>query len=111
MASAISEELEGLALALVSDGKIVIDELSDSVTLESVKEVVKRFVARRKDGPLYSLEASGSDIMVHSADPIKAMRKHRPDELPPNMMKCPFCSFVTPYEELYVVHTRSHGFT
>ena len=112
LASSISDELSGTALALVSDGKVIIDQLSgEALTVEELKAAVFRFVSKRKDASLYSLEVSGSDIIVHTPDPVKGMHRHTPNELPPNMMKCPFCSFVTPYEELYQVHTRSHGFT
>jgi hypothetical protein len=48
-------------------------------------------------------------LVVHSADPVAASQKRTTEKLPPNLFKCPFCSFVTPYEELYTVHTRLHG--
>jgi hypothetical protein len=110
LASAISDGLGGKGVGIVKDAKIVVDELS-KVSGSDVAKIVESFVARRGT-PGYSVEADGDELVVHTPDP-KARARGRKDTgelLPPNLMICPFCSFVTPYEELYNVHLRSHGF-
>ncbi len=111
LAAAISDGLGGKGVALVRDSKVVIDELS-KVTAVEVAAVVRAFVAKRKDAGRYSVEASGDEISVHTPDPLSRSRgrKDTGELLPPNLLKCPFCNFVTPYGELYNVHVRSHGF-
>ncbi len=114
LASAISEGLTGRAFAIVKDDKIVLDVISSSVDVAEVINVVRIYISKRKDARLYSVEAEGDDIIVHTPDPLSRSRGRRDSGqmLPPNLLKCPFsgCGFVTPYQELYAVHVRSHGF-
>lgn len=111
LASAISDKLEGRALALSSGDAIVLDQLTDeSLSVETVKPIVADFISRRKDGPLYSLELHGETIVVRSADPVRSMRQKTENTLPPNLKQCPMCSFITQYDEEYTVHVRSHYF-
>jgi hypothetical protein len=110
LAAQISDDMSGSVLALVKGKDIVLDALSSGKPeLSDVKAVIAGFIARRKDGANYSMEISGDRIFVHSADPIPALRKTRQNELPPNLRQCPYCAFVTEYEELYTVHVRAHG--
>lgn len=111
LASAISDGLQGRGVALVKDSKVVIDAVS-RVTAAEVTGIVRGFVAKRKDPRHYSVESDGDDIKVHTPDPLSRSRgrKDTGELLPPNLLKCPFCNFVTPYQELYDVHFRSHGF-
>lgn len=111
LASALSDGLGGRAVALVKDDKIVFDELSN-VSTDEVLRLTRAFVARKKDASLYEVQASGDDVVVHTPDPLARSRGRRDtgESLPPNLLKCPFCGFVTPYKELYDVHFRSHGF-
>jgi hypothetical protein len=96
----------------VNGGKIVFDSFGEGPLDErAVESVVSQFVEHRKEHQFYSVERVGGSLVVHSADPVAASRRRPTEKLPPNLMKCPFCSFVTPYQELYTVHTRSHGFT
>ncbi|MDV3243897.1 MAG: hypothetical protein LYZ66_01830 [Nitrososphaerales archaeon] len=111
LASQISDRLEGVAIALIKGEDIVLDELSDEKPDPSlVKDTVADFISRRKDARYYSMEVVGERIIVHPADPIAAMRRKAQNQLPPNLKKCPYCAFVTPYEELYTVHVRAHLF-
>ena len=111
LASALSDGLGGRAVALVKDDKIVFDELSN-VSTDEVLRLTRAFVARKKDASLYEVQANGDDVVVHTPDPLARSRGRRDtgESLPPNLLKCPFCGFVTPYKELYDVHFRSHGF-
>jgi len=111
LASSISEELAGAALALIKGDDIVFDNLGKGeVDPKTIEGAVKRFVSRRRDAERYSIERDGDRIIVHSPDPIAALHGRRQNELPPNLKKCPYCAFVTPYEELYMVHVRAHLF-
>ena len=97
-------------MAFVKCRRIVLDNMSDSPIDEvAVLRSMAQFIARRKNADLYSLERKGNTVIVHSADPIAAKHRARVNGLPPNLYQCPFCPFVTPYEEAYVVHYRAHG--
>jgi hypothetical protein len=111
LASQISDSLEGVAIALVKGENIVLDALTEEKPdISVVKEAVSGFVSRRKDGEHYSLEVVGERIVVHSADPVSAMRKKEQNKLPPNIIQCPYCAFLTEHEELLTVHIRAHLF-
>lgn len=111
LASEISDTFEGRAIALAKGDKIVLDNLSEpAVPLETLKPVVAEFVSRRKDGAHYFLEVHDQRILIRSADPLPALRRHQESTLPPNLKQCPMCSFITQYEEEYIVHVRSHYF-
>lgn len=111
LAMQISETLDGTAIALVKGEDIVLDEISDEKPDRSVvKNAVEDFISRRKDAEHYSMEEVGERIVVHSADTVGAMRKKAQNQLPPNLRQCPYCAFITPYEEEYAVHVRAHLF-
>ncbi|MDG6988530.1 MAG: hypothetical protein JRN21_04305 [Nitrososphaerota archaeon] len=112
LASAVSDGLAGRGVALVKDDRVVVDQIAGKVTPGEVAELAKAFASRRKDPQHYAVETSGEHVVVHTPDPL-SRRRGRKDTgqlLPDNLFKCPFCPFVTPYEEAYVVHYRSHGF-
>jgi hypothetical protein len=111
LASSISEGLAGKGVALVKDSSIVLDMMSE-VEAGEVVALVRIFVSKRKDAQYYSVGAEGEHIIVHTPDPLSRSRgrKDTGQLLPDNLLKCPFCPFVTPYQELYNVHFRSHGF-
>jgi len=111
LASEISDVLEGRALALVKLESIVFDQLSgEKISVETLQPIVSDFVSRRKDSQYYSVEVRGETLVVHSADPIAASRRKTEYTLPPNLRQCPYCSFITQYEEEYTVHMRAHLF-
>ena len=120
LAGEISDSLRGEGIALVNGPTIVFDAFSNDGRVDEalVERTVRDFISRRNDHEFYSVEKAvdgggggGTSLIVHSADPVAAARRRRATEkLPPNLMRCPFCPFVTPYEELYVIHVRSHGF-
>lgn len=111
LASRISDKLEGTAIALIKGEDIVMDDLSNG-GLDSVlvKDAVDDFVSSRKTVARYSVELAGETIIVHSANPASDAAKKSSGGLPPNLKQCPYCAFITPYEELYVVHARAHLF-
>jgi hypothetical protein len=110
LASQLSDELEGVAVALVKGEDIILDALSDErPSLSAVKDAVTDFVSRRRDAAHYTVEAAGERIVVRSADPVSAVRRKKQNQLPPNLKQCPFCGFVTEHEDLLILHTRLHG--
>ncbi len=111
LAMAISDGLGGRAEALIKDRKVVLDEIS-KVDPAEVLTLVRDFASKRRDSQHYSAETSGERIVVHTPDPLSRSRgrKDTGQLLPDNIMKCPFCPFVTPYQEMYNIHVRSHGF-
>jgi hypothetical protein len=111
LAGEITGSLQGRAVALARGEEIVLDEISsERVRPEEVQAVIQAFVSRRKDAEYYSVERDSAHIVIHSSDPLARGRGRKGGQLPPNLQKCPFCSFVTPYPEMYNVHVRSHGF-
>ena len=109
LADAISTGLEGLAFALPKGDSIVLDQLTEEkVDQDRVMPIIKDFFARRKASSDYSAEIKGETIVVHSSDPIAAMQKKRGSQLPPNLYQCPFCPYVTQYEEQSILHSRLH---
>ena len=112
LASAISDGLGGRAVALVKDDKLALDTMSNKVTAGEVADVVRGFVSKRKDAKYYSVEADGDEIKVHTPDPLSRSRGRQDTGqlLPDNLLKSPYCAFVSPYQEMYDVHMRSHLF-
>jgi hypothetical protein len=112
LASAISDGLGGRAVALVNHDKLALDTMSNKVSVGEVAGVVRGFVSKRKDAKYYSVEEDGEEIKVHTPDPLARARgrKDTGQLLPDNVLKCPYCSFITPYQELYNIHMRSHLF-
>jgi hypothetical protein len=110
LASQLSDKLEGVAVALIKGEDIVLDALShERLEPSAVKDAVTDFVSRRRDAVHYAVEAAGERISVRSADPVSAMRNKKQNQLPPNLKQCPFCGFVTQYEDLLMHHVRLHG--
>jgi len=111
LASTISDQLQGNAIALVRDEDIVFDVMSGKDLDErQVEDLVKQFISRRRESEHYSVERTGETLVVHSADPLARGRGRKEGRLPDNILGCPFCPFVTPYQEAYNIHVRSHGF-
>ncbi|MDV3277497.1 MAG: hypothetical protein LYZ69_03400 [Nitrososphaerales archaeon] len=109
LASKISERLAGSALALSRGDDLVVDQLNDGeLEPDAVLSIVKEFISKA-EGPGYSLEQVKGRIVVHSPKPADR-RSKRKNQLPPNLKQCPFCPFITPYDEAYTVHLRAHLF-
>ena len=110
LAGEITESMKGKAVAVLKGREIVLDTIRKGPLDEGVVvDTVSRFVSMRRDSALYSVQRVGERLVIHSPDPIRARGRVSAKGLPPNLFKCPFCHFVSPYEELYVVHYRSHG--
>jgi hypothetical protein len=110
LAGQISDALEGVAIALVKDDRIVFDVFAQDLDPSLVRGAVEKFIARRNESEHYSLEVAGERITVHSADPVAAMKKKAQNKLPPNVHLCHYCAFLTEYEEELTVHERTHLF-
>ncbi len=111
LAGALSDDLGGQVVVLVRDSDIVFDVLTGAPPSESeIEAVTMGFISKRKDSEHYSIERQGDRIVVHSADPLARARGRKEGTLPDNLLKCPYCSFVTPHQEAYDVHVHSHAF-
>ena len=110
LSGAITEGLAGRAVALEDGTKIVLDTVSGKVPPQEVATMIRGFFSKRKDQGGYSLDVDGDKMVVHTPDPLARSRGRQHPGLPDNVYQCPFCGYVTPYEEVYVVHYRSHGF-
>ena len=109
LASSINEGMHGKAIALVNNGSVVIDQVDkDGVSVGDISSLVREFISRRKDSEHYSMNLEGDTIIINSADPVAAKASKRPAGLPQNILACPFCPFVTPYQELYNTHVATH---
>ncbi len=110
LAGALSDSLEGRAVALVKDESIVFDIFRKPEPQRTeVEAVVEKFLSRRRDSRYYSAEWDGVSLVVHSADPLARSRGRREHTLPDNLLKCPSCAFITPYKELYDAHVKTHA--
>jgi len=111
LAGSLSESFQGKVVALVNGDKVVFDTIEGPPPDEDrIERLVSDFISRRKDSKYYSIERVGQALVVHSADPLARERGRKQAGLPDNVLKCPFCAFVTPYQEAYNVHFRSHLF-
>jgi len=111
LAGDLSDSFQGKVVALLSGEKIVFDTIEGPPPAEQrIEQLVSDFISRRKESQYYSIERTGKTLVVHSADPLARERGRKQTGLPDNVLKCPFCSFVTPYQEAYDVHFRSHLF-
>jgi hypothetical protein len=112
LAAAISDALGGQAIALVKGNEVVVDALTNGEPdLSQIEAILDRFISKRKDSQHYHLDRSGTSFYIHSPDPLARARGRKKEALPENLLKCPWCAFVTPYEEVYSVHCRAHGFS
>jgi hypothetical protein len=111
LAEEISDRLEGVAVALVKGEDIILDQLTQEKLEPSVvKDAVESIISHRDDAGRFSLEVAGDRVIVHSADPASATSKKEQYRLPPNLKQCPYCAFITEYDELMTVHVRTHLF-
>jgi len=109
LASAISDGLEGVGVALIKGNDIVVDQLAArKVEVGSVVPIVTGFVSKRTDPSLYVLDVSGDVIRLHSPDPIAARSKRNRSRLPPDVFQCPACGLILPSQEKYEDHMRMH---
>ena len=110
LAGEITQSMKGKAVAILKGRVIVFDLIAEGPLEEGVvAEAVSHFISKRKDSMLYAVQRDGDRLVIRSPDPLRARGRAPSKGLPPNLFKCPFCPFVSPYEELYVIHYRSHG--
>jgi hypothetical protein len=109
LASAISDGLEGVGVALIKGNEIVVDQLTArKVEVRSVLPIVSGFVSKRTESLLYDLVVSGDVITLHSPDAMAARSRRNRSRLPPNVFQCPACGLILPSQEKYDDHMRMH---
>jgi hypothetical protein len=85
--------------------EIVFDELVEgAMDLRTTTRLVGDFLGEK--APDCRLESEGDAIIVRS--PVPRVKTAPNESLPPGLLQCPFCAFVTLYEEEYTVHERAH---
>jgi len=109
LASYFSERLKGV-LPLVKRRKVVFDETSSGrgLTTTEVVDVLKSFLAARSLSRDYEIALERDEITLRAQKPSPARKfkgGHRP---PPNLHICPHCGYVTPYEDVYWIHVKTH---
>lgn len=98
-------------MALVKDTRIVLDSMSNAAPVPSeIEPIIRLFLSRRRDAQHYSVDIDDGTFVIRSPDPLARSRGRKGGQLPENLLKCPYCIFATPYQEVYDVHVRSHLF-
>ncbi len=111
IARAISEGLEGTGIAFLKGDHIAIDTLSGpEIRSDRVQSILQSLVSGWKDASAYSVETpSSGQIVVHTSLPVSPKEKHVVDErLPPGLLHCTVCGYVTTSEDKYRNHLRIH---
>jgi hypothetical protein len=109
LAEAISEGLGGKGIALLDGSEIAIDTLSGpEVPAEHLGNLVQSFISKQKDASVYHVEVYSKSVMVHSSVPVPENEKRVQEKLPPGLLQCPVCGYVTTSQDLYENHLRIH---
>ncbi len=105
LASHLAEELAPRGIMpVIKGGTVILDDSSSATTLsiEECAEMVRR--AAVKAGIRYrSLLIKGEELIL-----VGGELRPREREEAPKLFTCPHCSFITPYEEEYWVHLKTH---
>ena len=111
LASEISDALEGRALALVKLDAIVFDQLSDEkVGVDTLQPIVSDFVSREERLAVLRSGGERGDRDGTFGRPHRGSEEEDRVHPAADLRQCPYCSFITQYEEEYTVHVRAHLF-
>ncbi len=109
LAEAISQGLEGSGVALLDGDYVAIDTLSGpAIGAIRIRSLVDSYLSSRKDASVYRTEEKGESIIVHSSVPASAQEKKVVEKLPPGLLQCPDCGYLTTSQEQYEDHLRMH---
>jgi len=109
LAEAISGGLGGSGVALLDGDYVAIDTLSGpEIGAVRIRSLVGSYLSSRSDASVYHLEEKGDSIIVHSSAPVSAREKRVVESLPPGLLQCPDCGYLTTSEEKYEDHLRMH---
>jgi hypothetical protein len=107
LATYIGDRSDGVAVPLVKNDRIVFDEIvPGGLDLDATARSVGEFITENDLGCTLTVE--NEVVVVHS--PILRKRSKNMNTLPPGLLQCPYCSYVTQYQEELTVHTRAHLF-
>jgi hypothetical protein len=107
LATYLGDKSEGNAVPLVKNDRIVFDEIVlGGLDLGATARSVGNFISENDLGCTFTVEKE--TISIHS--PILRKRSKNLNTLPPGLLQCPYCSYVTQYAEELTVHTRAHLF-
>ena len=113
LAGYISEKLEGAAIALVQSTDIVIDWLSDSPQYrgpDQIISIIRSFLAAENLSAQYELDSFEDFIGINPRGGIRASKKTPTKQpgLPPNVLRCAHCGYITSDEFALRLHERLH---
>jgi hypothetical protein len=107
LATYLGDRNEGEVIPLVKNDRIVLDEVvPGGLDLDATVRSVGEFISENDLGCTFTVEKE--TVVVHS--PVLRKRSKNLNELPPGLLQCPYCSYVTEYQEELTVHTRAHLF-
>ncbi|MEM1584424.1 MAG: hypothetical protein QXF28_07820 [Nitrososphaerota archaeon] len=104
LAASMAEELVPLEIVpIIKNNEIVLDDSSSSrpLSVEEALQYVRRSLERLKTKYRY-IYVKRETICVEDLEGEE--KKYEPP-----LLFCPFCGYVTQYEEIYWIHVKSHG--
>lgn len=109
LAESISDGLGGKGVALLDGNDIAIDTLSGpELGAARIQSLVTSYLSGRKDKSAYHIEDKGNLIVVHSSETVSTHEKKVSSQLPPGLLQCPNCGFLTESQDAYQDHMRWH---
>lgn len=104
LAASMAEELASLEIIpIIKNNEIVLDDSSSSgsLSIEEALQHVRRSLDRSKTKYRY-IYVKEKTIYVEDLEGGERISE-------PPLLFCPFCGYVTQYEEVYWIHVKSHG--
>lgn len=104
LAAGIAEELASLEVVpIIKNNEIMLDDSSSkrTVSVEEALSYVRRSLEKSRTKYRY-LYVKGETIYVEDLEGEEKTSE-------PPLLFCPFCGYVTQYEEIYWIHVKSHG--
>ncbi|MFQ5920577.1 MAG: hypothetical protein ACE5JV_01000 [Nitrososphaerales archaeon] len=103
LAAYISERTK--VVALMKSDEIVLDSLTDDVAdVNDVSQHVTAFLAMKDLSKDFLVKVKGKKIIIVSISGRKVTRTDKDLEL----LECPHCGMLSPYEEEMSVHLKAH---
>ena len=110
LAGYISERLEGSAIALVQTEDIIIDWISDPQQESSAQviSIMRSFLDAKNLSRQFTLDSYQDFISILRGAGTPVSKNPKKPNLPPNLLQCAHCGYVTSNEMAYRFHERLH---
>lgn len=102
LAAYLSENMA--VVAAVKADSIAIDPLVDTIGASEVSVHVNAFLAREDLAKNFAVRILGKEIVMDALSDVQYERKEHDTDL----LVCPHCGKISPYEEEMSVHIRAH---